>query len=184
MKNKPTFTVTRSDKGTEVSINTNILNRRSWILYAFVLVFIIHNKQMFDYGDGLMNTHIPLILLFIAGIVLHDLIHGLLLGLFAPNGFKSVRFKRIKDKKIRSCHCIEAIKIGQYRITYLAPVLLLGLFPLIAGLIGDYSDCILLGFLFTILSLDDLYILWLLRPFESRDYVIDRPDETGFRVLK
>lgn len=109
------------------------------------------------------------------------MLHALFFGIFSPKGFRSISFIRHKGG-IRFCHCNESIRMWQYRVSCLLPILLLGIIPLLFGMVtGSYS--VFLFSLFMIIgSLDDIYILWKLRSFGRDTFINDCSQELRFEV--
>jgi len=67
----------------------------------------------------------------IAGIVVHELIHGLVWGIYAPSRFKSISFGVIWKMLTPYCHCSEPMKVKNYMKGALAPLVVLGIIVLV-----------------------------------------------------
>lgn len=124
------------------------------------------------------------VLLFIAGIVVHELIHGFFFGLFAKNGFKSIRFGVMWQMLTPYCHCKEPLKIKHYFLGALMPALLLGIIPAMISLFNGSGMMLLFGILFTGAAAGDFMIVWVLRKEYPETYVQDHPSEVGCFVYK
>lgn len=59
-------------------------------------------------------------------IVLHELIHGLVWGIFAPGGFRSIEFGVVWAALAPYCTCCEPMKKWQYSLGSAMPTLVLG----------------------------------------------------------
>lgn len=122
-----------------------------------------------------------LLVLFFALIAAHEGIHGLVWGLFAPNGFRSIEFGVIWSALAPYCTCSEPMRKGQYILGSAMPTLLLG-FGL--GIVAVYAGMDLLLYLSVLLILggggDFCIILKLLayRPQGEAVYC-DHPYELG-----
>lgn len=131
----------------------------------------------------LFDTY-PFILFFLAGIVAHELIHGIVWGMCAKNRFKSIRFGMMWKYLCPYCHCKDLLTVTQYRIGAVAPAIVLGLLPGILALFIGSSDLLMLSMVMTIGGVGDFMILYLLRKEKSSDYVQDLPSEAGCYIYR
>lgn len=79
------------------------------------------NKYVITLGENLF-----LIIAMIGCFVLHELIHGLVWGMFAKNHFHSIEFGFIVKMLTPYCTCAEALKKWQYILGGIMPTLILG----------------------------------------------------------
>ena len=124
------------------------------------------------------------ILLFVAGIVIHELIHGFFFGLFAKNGFKSIRFGVMWQMLTPYCHCKEPLRIKHYFLGALMPALLLGIIPAVMALFNGSGMMLLFGIIFTGAAAGDFMVVWILRKEHPDTYVQDHPSEAGCFVYR
>jgi len=123
-------------------------------------------------------------LLFVAGIVLHELIHGLFFGLYAKSGFKSIRFGFIREYLTPYCHCTEPLKLGHYFIGALMPALLLGVVPMVVSFFTGSVLWLIFGILFFSAAAGDFMVVWMLRKEHPETLVQDHPSEAGCWVYR
>lgn len=124
------------------------------------------------------------VLLFIVGIVVHELIHGFFFGLFARNGFKSIRFGVMWEMLTPYCHCKEPLKIKHYFLGALMPALLLGIIPAVISLFNGSGLILLFGIIYVGAAAGDFLIVWVLRKEHPETYVQDHPSEVGCFVYR
>ncbi len=124
------------------------------------------------------------LLLFIAGVALHELIHGIFFGLFAESGFSSVRFGFLREYLTPYCHCSEPLKVKQYSLVALMPALLLGLLPIVAAFFVGSLFWLLFGIVFLSAASGDLMVVWMLRKEPPDTLVQDHVSEPGCWVYK
>jgi hypothetical protein len=118
------------------------------------------------------------------GIVLHELIHGLIWAKFAKNGFKSIKFGVMWKMLCPYCHCKEALSVRQYIIGGIAPAIILGIIPaIIAIAIGNLS-ILFFGMYFITAGAGDFLIIDLIRKEKSNTLVQDHPTEGGCYVYR
>ncbi|MDN3608039.1 DUF3267 domain-containing protein [Kaistella yonginensis] len=122
---------------------------------------------------------LPLIIL-ISGIIIHELIHGVFFAFFAKNGFRSIKFGILWKMLTPYCHCKEPLKIKQYTIALLAPLVILGILPAIYAISVGNIFILILGIFFSGAAAGDLLIYNLIRKENPEDYVLDHPSEAGF----
>lgn len=123
-------------------------------------------------------------LLFIVGIVLHELIHGLIFGLFAESGFKSIRFGILWSPITPYCHCVEPLKLRHYIIGALMPAIILGLIPAVISLFNGNLMLLIIGVFFISAAAGDIMVIWILRKESMETLVLDHPSEPGCFIYR
>lgn len=147
----------------------------------FGILYYLMWRPRFSFS---LRQSLLLVFLFLVGIVLHELIHGFFFGLFAKNGFKSIRFGVMWQLFTPYCHCKEPLKIKHYFLGALMPALLLGVIPAVISLFNGSSMLLLLGIIFTGAAAGDFMVVWLLRKEHPDTYVQDHPSEAGCFVYR
>ena len=123
-------------------------------------------------------------LIWIGGIVLHELIHGAFFLLFTKKGLSAVKFGIMKKPPAPYCHCSEPIQVKHYLLVAVAPALLLGIIPALYSFwIGSFG-MLLFGCYFTLAGTGDFLMIKLLWKENRNDYVLDHPSELGYYLLK
>lgn len=120
-----------------------------------------------------------LIGLLIGGIVVHELIHGITWGMFAPKGWKSISFGVMWKLLTPYCHCDEPMIIRHYIWGALTPLIFLGILPLIGGIAFADPNSLAFGIIFTSAAAGDIMVVWLLRHEDAFSEVLDHPSEAG-----
>ncbi len=119
-------------------------------------------------------------LYFIFGILLHEAVHGVFFALFAKEGFKSVKFGVLWKYLAPYAHCKEPLRVPQYTIALLSPLVVTGLVPaLYALIIGDYF-LLLVAIILCAGAAGDLMIYNLIRKIPKNYRVKDHPTDAGF----
>lgn len=137
----------------------------------------------FEKADGGFGEW-SFLVVFLVGIIVHELIHGLCSVLYAKHGFKSVRFGVMWKTLTPYCHCKEPLTAKQYRVVALMPSVILGILPVVySWLVGDYRY-LLFGGALLLGGAGDFLIVWMMRKLKKDDLVKDHPDKIGFRVLE
>jgi len=123
---------------------------------------------------------LPAMIVLVAGIVVHELLHGFAWALFAKSGVKSIEFGMKWKYLTPYCHCAEPLRVKHYRIGAAMPMIALGLIPATIAMITGNGQMFLFGLVFTIASAGDVVGLTTLRKFDGDEWVQDHPEEVGF----
>jgi len=115
----------------------------------------------------------------IAGVVLHELIHGICMSAFAGNGWKSVSFEFNLKAFAPYTHCNEPLHPDAYRLSLVMPGFLLGDVPTLISWFTGNVLFLLFGFLFCWVAAGDVMILWMSRKITG-GLLQDHPDKIGF----
>jgi hypothetical protein len=122
--------------------------------------------------------------IFFAGIVLHELIHGLswMLGGLLP--FSKMKFGFQLKTLTPYAHCTVPIPKSAYVFGTLMPALVLGFFPFLLSLINGNGWIFLFGVLFTFAAVGDFLIVYLIRTVSWTAMVEDHPENAGCYVYE
>lgn len=161
----------------------DLLDAGRLALYLFVIALVVFGIAFYliwrpEFSFSVIRL-LLFILLFIVGVVLHELIHGLVFALYAKKGLKSISFGVLKEYLTPYCHCNEPIKLKGYIIGALMPALLLGIVPVIISFFNGSMMLLLLGVFFISAAGGDFLIVWMLRNESKDSYVLDHPSEAG-----
>ena len=149
----------------------------------YLLIWGIRSTPLFSTDSIVLNGILPLILFF-AGIILHELIHGIFFAVYAKKGIRSVRFGIMWKALAPYAHCTEPLKIKQYIIALLAPLILVGIIPAITGIIIGSFLLTAFGIILSAGAAGDLMIYNLIRKENPEDYVQDHPIEAGYFIFR
>lgn len=154
-----------------------------FVMLPFLVLFIVWYRVI-NYDAGEHGSVISVLVFWIAVIVLivvHELIHGLVWGSCAKNGFKAIEFGVIWSVLTPYCTCSEPLKRWQYIIGAIMPTVVLGFVP---GIVAVYTGSATLHYISLMLILGgggDFYIIWKMLRFNSKNETIycDHPTECG-----
>ena len=143
------------------------------------LFYLRHGWGM---GEGMFTPFLRFVAFLLTFIVLHELIHGLSWSLFCPNGFKDIQFGVMKQYLTPYCTCLVPLSKGAYIFGALMPLVILGIVPMIAGIVtGDWS-VELMGIIMADSAAGDIMIVRdILRYRSTAEEVvyIDHPTQAG-----
>lgn len=122
-------------------------------------------------------------LVFMAGIVVHELIHGITWAVIGKRPWSSIKFGFQLKTLTPYCHIKEPLQLGPYRWGAVMPGILTGFLPALLGIFLNNMALFGMGFLFVLAAGGDLYILWTLRKEKTGVWVEDHPTRAGCYVL-
>ncbi len=175
-----------SDSPKEITIEGKKL---SLILIAMIIPFYLGGDRLFqaiwDNREPLVWIHVPgwaKVVSILVAIVLHEAIHGVFFAFFAPHGLRSVTFGFSSTMGAIYCHCSDPLKAKHYRCAGIAPLVLLGILPYLAGLITGVTWFKTFGLLLTIGGFGDLLVYIKLLKYDRNLVVRDHPEKLGFII--
>ncbi|MBN1118374.1 MAG: DUF3267 domain-containing protein [Bacteroidales bacterium] len=130
--------------------------------------------------NNLVSGVILTLLIFIAGAIVHELLHGITWAVFA--GWKSISFGIKWEYLTPYCHCSKALKKKYFVAGAVMPLLVLGIFPLVYSYIDGNFKIWFFGYFFTMAAFGDINALWALRKYPGNTIIEDHPTELGFFV--
>lgn len=194
MNNIPVLEGFKTD---ELTMDANQANMKA-LLLAFPIMtllitpFIVLHFREFDIEQlknwienwGGIRGVMSVLVIMIVGIVVHELIHGIVFAVFSKRGFKSVSFGILWKSLTPFCHCKEALSVRQYMISTMMPAIVLGLVPALIAIVTGSVALLLFGVFFTLAAGGDFLILYLLRNEPSEFLVQDHPEKIGCFVFR
>jgi len=143
-------------------------------------LFLIHRnmpiiQQIVDTPLWLLSVPIALLV----GVVLHELIHGIVMTVFAKNGLKSISFGFNAKAFAPYTHCKEPLSPNAYRLTLVMPGVLLGDIPVLVSWFTGNILFLFFGILFTLGAVGDIIIFWISRNINNGK-LQDHPEKIGF----
>lgn len=129
-------------------------------------------------------TIVLFILSIIIGGFLHEVIHTIFFAPFLPSKFKGLKFGYMKEKMALYVHLREPISITGFRIGLIMPAVILGVFPIILGLLFGYLSILLFGILLSVASIGDLLLLAKTFHLNSTFIIKDLPDDIAVLAIE
>jgi hypothetical protein len=124
-----------------------------------------------------------IIIPFIIGVILHELIHGFFYAVFAKNKFKSIKFGIKLKYGVAYCMCTELIKVKHSIIVLIMPAIILGFIPCIFSLIIGNLFLLIFGIIFIAGGTGDFYIILKLMKEDGENYILDTLGEEKFMYI-
>ncbi|MEO8217461.1 MAG: metalloprotease family protein [Acidobacteriota bacterium] len=142
-----------------------------------VLLIAAHAQRWgLDSIVELLREPLPIISLlaaYFAGLFVHELLHTLGYTLIGRAPIRSCPISF--DGLLVAARCLAPIRIWRYRAATALPGLVLGLLPLLTGLLAGKAWMSVYGAIMTGGALGDMRVLWVLRSVPGNDTVIYRP---------
>lgn len=140
------------------------------------------NRGIADGAD--LFDAVPFLIFIIPGVIIHELIHGVVAARYAKNRFKSIRFGVMWKSLTPYCHCQDPLTVKHYVIVCIAPSILLGLIPGIVSIFIGSLDLLVLSMFFVVSGTGDYMMVYSLRKEKGDDYVQDLSAEAGFYIYR
>lgn len=177
-------------KGRKVAINIVSANVFSIVLLIVsAVVFIVPFYLIWGDTDWSAEksmfgvSGIWWLIAFIAGIVVHELLHGITWACYAKSGWKSISFGVMWKLLTPYCHCNEPMGVKGYLAGALMPLIVLGIIPAVVSLIIGSIPLLGWGILFIAAASGDIWMSWLLTKEDPESTILDHPTEAGFYVF-
>ena len=162
------------------------------MLIPIVLIYILPYRLVWKGSPHFANFSLNhlfekewlVFLCIVAGVVAHELIHGIVWARYAKNGFKSIKFGVMWKMITPYCHCKEPLNVRQYIIGAMMPAIILGLIPAILAIVIGNVALLVFGMVFTVAGCGDFLIIHALRNEKKDTFVEDHPSEAGCFVYK
>lgn len=122
--------------------------------------------------------------IFIVGIVLHELIHGLSWKIASGIPFSQIKFGFQWKTITPYAHCTIPIPKSAYVFGTVMPSILLGFIPFAVSLVNGSGWMLIIGVLFTFAAVGDFLIVWLIREVVWDALVEDHPTNAGCFVYE
>ncbi len=120
----------------------------------------------------------------LAGMLVHELLHGVTFSLFTEDGLKSIKFGFQWKAFAPYCHCKVPLESRHYKTALVMPGLLLGLLPSIIGLGTGSIMTFAYGWIFTLAAGGDILMLLLLKDVSPHSLVQDHPEKIGCLIYE
>ena len=153
------------------------------IVFLVPFFWIWKDKKPIDELLGGFGDWSITFILFIVGIVVHELIHGLTWACYAKSGWKSISFGVMWKLLTPYCHCDEPMHISGYMMGAMMPCVILGIIPAVAALFIGSLPMLAWGIFFIAAAAGDIWMTWLLTKENPKSMVLDHPSEAGFYII-
>lgn len=170
--------------------STEITFNESKLMVVFLLMiipFYIGVDLLYHFiwkgREALLNILVPTWIKYISVILavfMHELIHGIVFAFYAPHGFQAVKFGFSRSMGSPYCHCKDPIKVKHYRRAGIAPLIVLGIIPLLFAMVAGVNWIKVFGLLLCIGGFGDLLVWIKLLKFNKELLVRDHPTRMGF----
>ena len=150
------------------------------LLIVGIGLFLLKNGGI-GRGFAGINPILFFVLLF-ALIVIHELIHGLSWAIFAEHHWKDTEFGFMKQYLTPYCTCAVPLSKGQYIFGALMPLVLLGLIPMLVGILTGSLQTLLMGIIMADAAAGDILIVCKILRYRSEAesiVYIDHPTQAG-----
>lgn len=128
--------------------------------------------------DYLPGIPLWLFIVILIGIVIHELIHGLVWGYFSKGKWKSIGFGVEWKYLTPYCTCSECLPYKAYVLGAIMPTIILGLIPYIISLATGSYFCLFFSLMLILGGGGDIYIIYSIRNYKNA-ILVDHPYLVG-----
>ncbi len=179
-----------TEQRTDLSVSMTAANVWS-LLIALPLIILLAGLYLLRWGmqflgelfAGGPRNLLLLLVVFLAGVVLHELLHAAGWMVFGRRLRSAIHFGFDKKTLSPYAHCKEPLPVNGYRLGTLMPGLLLGILPALAAVVTGSGWLLGFGLLFTLTAGGDFLVLWLIRKVPGEKMVADHPTRAGCYVM-
>ncbi len=125
-----------------------------------------------------------LVLIVLAGIATHEVIHGLAWAMFGKKPLSAIKFGFMWKTITPYAHCQEPLEVNAYRLGAFMPGLVLGIIPFLIAMLTGSGDLMWFSLVHTSAACGDWLVLWLIRTVTPGSFVEDHPTNAGCYVLE
>jgi ABC-type branched-subunit amino acid transport system permease subunit len=155
----------------------------SWasILIIAIVVLLYH----IIWGISGLDSGLHFVFIIVMSFVLigvHELLHGIGFKFFGKVAWTDIKYGIMWKELMPYAHCKKEIGINAYRAAVLLPLIVLGIIPMIIGLVVGNGVITTVGTWMTVAALGDVIIFYLLLPYDARCKIKDHPDKIGCEV--
>ena len=174
------------------NLTFGIVEANVWAIVVtlpIILPFLIAYFMMWGMKDFVLPWwgYLLGMVILVALIVVHELIHGAVFACFAKGGFKSVAFGVIWSMLTPYCTCRESLKRKHYMLAILAPTAVLGILPAAVALISGSWGVMLIGIFMILGGGGDVMCAIKLATYRTKGkecLFFDHPYEVGLAVFE
>lgn len=151
-------------------------------IIGYGLYYIVNRE--FDFSR---YNLIVLLVLIVVLTVIHELIHGTCWSIFTPHRFKDIEFGFMKSSLTPYCTCLVPLKKGQYILGTVMPLILLGIIPMIVGIVIGNPNALFIGIIMADAAAGDIMVIdQILRHRSNAKNIVylDHPTEAGLVVFE
>lgn len=182
--------VSRGYKCTELIIGLVWANAFSFILFVPVAIISMVLYLMVNSTDGIVDsllamsplTYLLFVVILLALVVVHELIHGATWAIFAEHHFKDIEFGFIKKYLTPYCTCKVALAKSAYILGALMPLIILGIIPVAIAIAAGSLFWLWMGIIMIISASGDILIVHKIVTYKTEAGEIlyyDHPTDAG-----
>ena len=150
------------------------------VIVQLALFTLLHGPQ----NLGLTWNFVIFIGVLIAGVVLHELIHGIGWVIFGQKPFSAIKFGFLWKSLTPYAHLKESVEVNAYRLATFMPGFILGILTYVLSLLLGDGNLFWFSLFHTSAAGGDWLILWLIRKVQSGMLVEDHPTNAGCYVIE
>lgn len=174
----------------DMTIGIVYANVMAIVIALPIIIFLLFLFLKFSpaSADGAIKLNLVcFFVLFMAGIIIHELIHGTVWAIFAKGHLKAIQFGFMMEYLTPYCCCMEMLPKVPYVIGALAPTVLLGILPCLTAMRNGSWMLFVLGCAMIIGGGADMTMVLKLLRYRSEGsevLYIDHPYKCGTMIFE
>ena len=176
-----------TDKGygienlTTSAIKANVFGTLTGFIVAQPFIAAYYLSKTWDGYEPSAAGFMLIFPVFLASIIVHELLHGTGWALFTKNKFKSIAFGVVWQALTPYCTCKEPLRKGQYIVGLILPCLILGFIPSVIACFTGNGLLLGFGALMIVCAGGDLMVLFMILKAKLKGDVLflDHPTDIG-----
>ncbi|MBI5965350.1 MAG: DUF3267 domain-containing protein [Chloroflexi bacterium] len=150
------------------------------VVFQFTLFSGLHNGE----NTQTSGSFLLFLVFVLAGVVVHEIIHGLTWMIFGSKPFSIIKFGFQWKAMTPYAHLSEPIDVSAYRIGAIMPGIVLGIIPYLLSLVLGNGNLLWFSMIHLTAAGGDWLVLWLLRKVKRGTLVEDHPTQAGCYVYE
>lgn len=134
-------------------------------------------------GVAILFSPVVFLVVFVLGVLAHELLHCATWAVYAHRPLSSIRLGFQWKTVTPYAHVAEPLPVGAYRRGGVMPFLVLGLAPVVAGIVLGEGSVAAFGLFFTLAAGGDLVVLGRVRDLPEDALVLDHHERAGCLVV-
>lgn len=145
-------------------------------IWGFEHIWIVAEKFIF-------NIYITIPILA-SGIFFHEFLHAITLLIFSETKIKHLKAGINWINFTPYIHCKHAVSVKAYRLSTIAPALIMGLIPTVLSIILNNVMILFFGIIFIVISGSDIFSIWKIRKIKNSYLASDHPEKAGCYIFE
>ena len=172
-----------------ISVSMGEANRRAIpLVFLSIMLIVLAHWTIWGRVSILHGFHVFSNLLFfipmvVLGSMLHEVLHAVGWVWFGLTPITTIRFGFQLEAFTMYAQCCVPLESRAYRAGLALPGVVLGVLPVLVGMVSGIAWVTMCGALFVAVATGDALVLWMIRSVPQGVCVIDHPTQVGCQIV-